>query len=143
MLTFPDSKLDDRHMNVLPTDAAARMWDHIILDNDNVPGLPLKFWLKLLLSRRKQILKCLHEDLNEVLTKIPSRIQSSKDVDWLLETDLTTDPVQNSEVPTILKVPARPARLPKRWQPWNFLTVATVFPKPCLKGYIKFVGYCL
>ena len=40
----------DIFINVLPTDAAARVWGHIILDN--APGLPLKFSLKLLTPRR-------------------------------------------------------------------------------------------
>ena len=136
----------DIFINVLPTDAAARVWGHIILDN--VPGLPLKFSLKLLLSSRKQILKSLPEDLNEVLTRIPSRIQSSKDVDWLLEMDLTTDPVQNSEIAEItvamvlpwLLVPGQTAvHQPHARGPAR----PPVFPKPCLKGHIQFVGYCL
>eukprot|EP00435_Cladocopium_sp_Y103_P025446 s2694_g6.t1 len=154
----------DLYINVLPADAAARLWHRIILDN--TPGVPLKFAQHLLLSKREDILTCRPEDLNEVLTNIPNGIRSAEDVDVLLETDPTEfaqavpvnavhEEIQNWKFPTW----KLPARLPKRWKPWKFVAVAMVVPwlflhstavhqphvrgaprphafrRPCLKGH--------
>eukprot|EP00435_Cladocopium_sp_Y103_P023207 s14_g5.t1 len=116
---------------VLPSDAAARL------------GVALKFATHLLLSSSRDILQA--EDLNGVVIKIPGKIHTPEDVDSLLEqTDWTAaaeaveavpaekvlEEIQemgNMHIPTTLKLPAR-ARLPKRWQPWKFLSVAMVVP---------------
>ena len=176
----------DCYITVLGPDAAAALWHHTILDNE--PGVLLKFASRLLLSSSDRIIDCYTEDINEVLQDIPNKIQSPEDVDSLLEMDwiapaeaveaVEAIPLQTvqtvleeieemgqmgtRQVPT-LKLPAR-ARLPKRWQPWKFLTVAMVVPwllmhatavhqphargasrppvlqQRCLKGHVKFVG---
>eukprot|EP00435_Cladocopium_sp_Y103_P054556 s142_g17.t1 len=154
----------DLYINVLPADAAARLWHRIILDN--TPGVPLKFAQHLLLSKRAEILTSRPEDLNEVLTKIPEGIRSPEDVDRLLETDLTAlaaeaiPKVVHQETHQNWKFPWKlPARLPKRWKPWKFVAMAMVVPwlflhptavrqprargaprppafrRPCLKGH--------
>ena len=143
----------DSFNTVLPPNAAAALWHHTILDNE--PGVLLKFASRLLLSSSDRIVHCQVEDINEVLQDIPHKIQSPEDVDCLLQTDWTAPAeavetveaveaiavqtvleeieemgqmgqMGNWQVPT-LKLPAR-ARLPKRWQPWKFLTVAMVVP---------------
>eukprot|EP00435_Cladocopium_sp_Y103_P011480 s5224_g3.t1 len=131
----------DMFINVLPSDAAARLWHHILLDN--VPGVALKFASHLLLSSSRDILQA--EDLNGVVVKIPEKIHTPADVDSLLEQTDWTAPAEAVEavpaekvleeiqematlhIPTTLKLPAR-ARLPKRWQPWKFMSVAMVVP---------------
>eukprot|EP00435_Cladocopium_sp_Y103_P025502 s2600_g6.t1 len=119
-----------------------RLWHHILLDN--VPGVPLKFASHMLLSSTEKILSCQPEDIHDVLVQIPKKIQTPEDVESLLEqTDWAApaaeaveavsphkilEEIADWQVPTTLKpLPAR-ARLPKRWQPWKFLSVAMVVP---------------
>ena len=125
----------DQFINVLPADAAARLWDRVILAN--TPGTPgiLKFGLQLLLSKRTEILNCPAEDLNEVISRIPNRILSPQDVDAVWELDPTApwaSPVEEMvfcdwQLPA-LKLKALNARLPKRWRPWKFMALAMVVP---------------
>lgn len=122
----------DHFMFVLPPDAAARLWHRVILDTSGTPGMPLKFALRLLLSKVTDLLSCQEEDINEVIAGIPTGIRSAEDVDALLDmdlTDLTAPPVKVIEwqLPT-LKLKALNARLPKRWRPWKFMALAMVVP---------------
>ena len=115
----------DLFINVLPADASARLWHHIL--SENVPGVALKFALHLLLSGRERIMGCRPENINEVIAELPKRI-SPQDVDFLLQTDLTAAvPVI---VPTTLKLAAtlKPPARPKRWQLCKFMTLAMVVP---------------
>ena len=79
----------DHFMFVLPPDAAARLWHRVILDTSGTPGMPLKFALRLLLSKVTDLLSCQEEDINEVIAGIPTGIRSAEDVDALLDMDLT------------------------------------------------------
>ena len=125
----------DGFVNVLPADAAARLWDRVILAN--TPGTPgiLTFALQLLLSKRTEILSCPAEDLNEVISRIPNGILSPQDVDAVWEFDPNApwaSPVEEKgfcdwQLPA-LKLKALNARLPKRWRPWKFMALAMVVP---------------
>ena len=118
----------DLFINVLPADASARLWHHIL--SENVPGVALKFALHLLLSGRERIMGCRPENINEVIAELPKGI-SPQDVDCMLQTDPTAVPVigpTTLKLPAMkLKPPAHPAR-PKRWQLWKFMTLAMVVP---------------
>lgn len=147
--------LIDLFLHVLPTEAAARLWDHMLESQ----GVPLKFAAQLLLSGKEAILSCLEEDLQEVLSDLPSRIESPEDVDLLLYSDfadgieieqivdhyvqekqvqvqeepmqvqanLLPDPLEGNVPLQVFEL--KPAvKMPRRWQPWKFITVAMVIP---------------
>eukprot|EP00438_Fugacium_kawagutii_P003779 Skav210867 [mRNA] locus=scaffold4964:75156:77046:- [translate_table: standard] len=147
--------LIDMFLHVLPTEAAARLWDHVLASQ----GVPLKFAMQLLLSGKKAILSCDDEDLQEVFSQLPSQIVRPEDVDILLHSDLAdkTDtehfpepqmhekqtPEGRNEVqasgtiadpllgdmPPVQVLQIKPVvRMPRRWQPWKFVTVAMVIP---------------
>eukprot|EP00438_Fugacium_kawagutii_P019312 Skav220924 [mRNA] locus=scaffold1145:351301:358998:+ [translate_table: standard] len=132
----------DMFLHVLPTEAAARLWDHVLESEGDgfmshkTPVEPMA------------ILSCQEEDLQEVFSKLPSRIegrlamadiagatQGPEDVDILLDMDLAddaeTEPLLglggNLPPVQVLKI-QRAVKMPRRWQPWKFLTVAMVIP---------------
>eukprot|EP00435_Cladocopium_sp_Y103_P009080 s5224_g2.t1 len=152
-------------------------WQDIDEDVDH----PILDAAQILLSSSADLMRC--QNLNGVVIKIPEKIHTPEDVDSLLEQTDWTAPAEAVEAvpaekmlaemgnwqaptPTTLKMPAR-ARLPKRWQPWKFISVAMVVPwllmhatavhqprarggerppvfrQPCFKGHVKFVGVCL
>jgi len=128
----------DMFLHVLPTEAGARLWDHVLESQ----GVPLKFGVQLLLSGKQAILSCHEEDLQEVLSELPSRIQRPEDVDILLHSDLADkteavrrqphlmiDPVLGGNMPPVQVFEIKPTvRMPRRWQPWKFISVAMVIP---------------
>ncbi|CAL1145064.1 unnamed protein product [Cladocopium goreaui] len=145
----------DMFLHVLPTEAGARLWDHVLESQ----GVPLKFGVQLLLSGKQAILSCHEEDLQEVLSELPSRIQrrlemedlagspqveiiGPEDVDILLHSDLADkteavrrqphpmiDPVLGGNMPPVQVFEIKPTvRMPRRWQPWKFISVAMVIP---------------
>lgn len=78
--------------------------------------------------------------MQEVLSQLPQRIERPEDVDVLLEMDLAdrAEGVRRAEQPNFNLLagpllggkmpPVRAARMPRRWQPWKFVTVAMVIP---------------
>ena len=144
--------LIDLFAHVLQATAAARLWDHIFQS----PNVPLKFASQLLLSSKMEILLCEEEEIHEILSDLPTKVQTSDDVDRLLNETFEDSPeVHEDAAPEVqefgifqLQQPMQQAnefveklhennvvltvrravRLPKRWQPWKFVTVAMVVP---------------
>mmetsp|Transcript_18122 Transcript_18122/g.42428 ORF Transcript_18122/g.42428 Transcript_18122/m.42428 type:complete len:355 (-) Transcript_18122:138-1202(-) len=138
--------LTDLLSNALPLNAAARLWDHIL----ECPGIPVKFAAQLLLSGERAILDCEEDELPAVLLDLPSRVQSPEDVDTLLTSKFADEqppsklrllsekgdlianiaPVEPAEEPveTLLLKPKTRVKMPRRWLPWKFVSVAMAIP---------------
>ena len=139
--------LIDSFVHVLPIAAAGRLWDRVVEE----PGTMIKFASQLVLSGKQTILACEEEDMQEILVGLPDRVQSPEDVDWILhetfedeenpEVEKVNEPVrqfqdqwqqefeQQAEDMPVQVITLKPiVRMPKRWQPWKFITVAMVVP---------------
>lgn len=100
----------------------------------------MKFASQLLLSGKQAIMDCDDSELQEVLASLPEAVTCPEEVDMLLAADFKDVPPE-AEPPIVPKMPemllplevlevpkVRRVRLPRRWQPWKFVSVAMVIP---------------
>ena len=88
----------------------------------------IKFASQLVLSGKQAILSCEEEDMQEILVGLPDRVQVEK-VNGQVHQFQDQDFEQQEEDMPVEVIPLKPiVRMPKRWQPWKFITVAMVVP---------------
>ena len=93
----------------------------------------MRFAAQLLLSGKQAILDCEDSELQEVLASLPEAVRSPEEVDILLNADLKdVEPLVVPKMPEVLLplevLQVRHMRMPRRWQPWKFVSVAMVIP---------------